>query len=61
MKMNVIANINAIRTEYNTSYYYEDSATRYDAYMKKLKDANVDGLIAAVQEQLDAYWANKNG
>ena len=57
----VIANINAIRTEYNTSYYYEDSATRYDAYMKKLKDANVDGLIAAVQEQLDAYWANKNG
>lgn len=52
--------MNAIRSEYNSCHTYENSAELYDAYMAKLKAANVDRLIAAVQEQLDTYWAEKN-
>lgn len=56
----VIANVSAIKSEYHTSWFYGDAASRYDAYMQKLEDADLDGLIEAVQEQLDAYWAEKN-
>lgn len=56
----VIANISATKTEYHESWYYEDAGSRYDAYMQKIKDAGVEDLIAAVQEALDEYWANKN-
>ena len=56
----VIANITAVRTEYNDAHVYEDSATRYDAYQEKLENAGLSDLIEAVQEQLDAFLAEKN-
>ena len=56
----VITTLSAIKTEYHSGMAYENSAELYDAYMQKIKDANVDGLIAAAQAQLDEYWANKN-
>lgn len=56
----VIANVSAIRSEYNNCHMYENSAELYDAYIAKLEAANIQGLIDACQEQLDAYWAEKN-
>ena len=56
----VIANVGAVKEEYWESMCYENSAKLYDAYIKKMKDAGIDELMAEAQKQLDEYWAEKN-
>ena len=52
-----IANISAVKTEYQKMAFFDNWEEQFEEYITKLNDAGLDTYIAAVQEQLDAWRA----
>lgn len=56
-----IANISAVKKEFENWQYEDDYETRYEEYVAKLQQAGIDTLIAEAQKQLDEWWeSNKS-
>ncbi|NLM77073.1 MAG: ABC transporter substrate-binding protein [Ruminococcaceae bacterium] len=52
-----IANVEAVRKEFENWEYQDNYESRYDEYYAKMKQAGIDTIVAEVQKQLDDWWA----
>lgn len=56
---NEISQLSAVSDEFSKHLQIIEDYANYDKMMAKMKEAGIERILAEVQKQVDAYWANK--